>query len=362
MGKLGPHHIWAGDLAWARVAPIVKACNEPGPLAIARQDAVRVFRATWDEAQQGDILRRLDADRVVLEIIDRLGGYRHPLLYVEVLNEVPKSWRAPYIELLAMVVPRLHAAGVRVAGPSWATGDYEHADWDAFRAVGWCGLDAIAVHGYWSTRGMTPWNAYRWGTFWSKGDPPVLITECGRDRVRDGDAGVNDGWLPLDNSGSYGYAAASQRCTPDTFIEELIQYNRALEAMPEVIGATPFTCGPNDEWKAKGFDLDPLVPRLAGLFAGHGGVIPDVLPARVVPEEGKVIGRGFQKFRAVLGEPIEHERYHDVAGERISVALFERGYCTYRARTNTTVGIGEDGAVWTDRGNQGDGVSIWRLR
>ena len=360
--KLGPHHILRGDDSWARVAPVLKAVGDPGILTVAREDAVRIFRRVWDEAQQDEILRRLDHDRVHREILDALGGYRHPRLYVEALNEVPKSWRGQYIELLALVVPRLHEAGLKVAGPSWATGDYETEDWDAFRAVGWCDLDLIALHAYWSTRGQTRWNASRWGTYWSKGDPPVVVTECGRDRVRDGDAHVNEGWLPLDNSGKYGYAAGSQQVTADAFIEELAVYDRVLEVMPEVVGATPFTCGPTRDWADKGFDMDPLVPRLAARFGGAAAVVPDVKPAKGVDvSEDFVVGQGFRKFHLVLGAPIEHERYHDVGSERISIALFERGYCTYRSRTNETVGIHEDGRIWTDRGNRGDGVSIWRV-
>jgi len=104
---------------------------------------VRIFRFIWDPAQQDEILRTLDANRVVDSIVGTLAGYRHPNLYVEVLNEIGQAQTARYIELLNLVVPRLKAAGLKVCGPSWATGDYEPEHWRMFRDAGWCGFDLI---------------------------------------------------------------------------------------------------------------------------------------------------------------------------------------------------------------------------
>lgn len=255
MGKIGPHVIrpTTDALAWARVAGVVKALDDPAPLKVAPPNALRVFRAYFADAEQ-----RMDADpaRVAAAILGRLGGYRHPRLYVETFNET----QAPVADLVAFhqrLVPLLHAAGVRVAGPSWATGDYEAEAWEGFRALGWCGLDLIAVHAYWSTAGFTEWNALRWRQFWRPGDPPVIITECGRDKVRDGPNGT---YLPHDGDGAFGWQA--QGLDADAFLAELAAYDLEIARDGYVLGATPFTCGPTDDWKARGFDLDPLVARL----------------------------------------------------------------------------------------------------
>ena len=81
--KLGPHVIIPTEAAlrWARVAPIVKAINDPTPLQQAPDRAIRVFRYYFPE-------QRFDADPrdVAHQIVGALRGYRHPLLYVEIYN------------------------------------------------------------------------------------------------------------------------------------------------------------------------------------------------------------------------------------------------------------------------------------
>jgi len=42
-------------------------------------------------------------------------------------------------------------------------------------------------------------------------------------------------------------------------------------------------------------------------------------------------------------------------GEETSLAVTPKGYATYRKSTNRVVVVGDDGSVWDDRGNHGDG-------
>lgn len=264
--KLGPHvqqHTTGDALAWAARGPIAKQMNGTGLLAAAHPNAIQIYRRFFDnqEIPEDDAALDARAREVADAILAGLAGYRHPNLYAEVFNEVPGSMWRRYARLLVRVVAILHAAGVKVAGPCWATGDYEAEAWEGFRALSWCGLDLIAVHAYWSTAGFTVWNALRWRLFWKPGDPPLVVTECGRDRVRDGNPNVDEGWLPRKDGDAFGYVA--QGVSEDAFLAELEAYDAEIGKDAHVWGATPFTCGPTDDWKAKGFDVDPLARRLA---------------------------------------------------------------------------------------------------
>ena len=250
--RLGPHDITGGAIydedgqpspvkRYVQKANIVKSVGNTAAISVAREDAVQVYRWPFSETEQSEILDTLAAPRLVNTILNGLGGHNRLDLYVELLNEVGKGRRDQYVQLCKLAIPLLHDAGVLVAGPSWATGDYEQEDWDAFKGLG---FDAISLHAYWSTAGFTIWNALRWRQFWKPGDPPVIVTECGRDRVRDGNLNVNDGWLPLDNSGSYGWQASSQQCTEEMYLQELRDYDAQLDSY--VIGATVFTSSPGD--------------------------------------------------------------------------------------------------------------------
>lgn len=133
--NLGPHDLLGTSpqaLRWAEVAPIVKSCDQTAAIRRARHDAIRIYRRRFTPAEQDDILERCDAAHLVGAIEEGLDGFRHPNLYAELLNEVGKGRRHQYLRLARIAVPRLRAMGVRVAGPSWATGDWEQEDWAAF--------------------------------------------------------------------------------------------------------------------------------------------------------------------------------------------------------------------------------------
>lgn len=140
--NLGPHDLEGRSpeaLAWAAVAPIVKSVDQTAAIRRAGPGAITVYRRRFSPAEQDAMLDLVDAGHVdeaaqllVGAIVNGLAGFRHPDLHVELLNEVGKGRRAAYLRLAAAAVPLLRAAGLRVAGPSWATGDYEADDWAAF--------------------------------------------------------------------------------------------------------------------------------------------------------------------------------------------------------------------------------------
>jgi hypothetical protein len=214
---------------------VVKTIDSVNDLINARPEAIRIFRHYFPTGQP------LDPDWATETILNALGGYRHPNLYVEVYNETYEhidSGLQQYADFLEMVVPRLKQSGLKVAGPSWATGAYEEQDWNYLRGRQWCGLDAIALHAYWANHGFTEWNALRFVKYWQPNDPPILITECGRDKVRDAPYGM---W-----SGAGGWKADGLSC--ETYLSELRDYDSKLRELPFVLGATVFTCASYDTW------------------------------------------------------------------------------------------------------------------
>jgi hypothetical protein len=185
LSKLGPHDLRGlpAGLLWARAAPIVKSVGSTAAIRVAPEHAVRVYRWPWNEVEQDRILKLTDASSLVGKILSGLGGYRHPRLHVELLNEVHRDRSPEYRTLALEAVPVLRAHGLKVALPSWSTGSYSQEDWDGWRAIGWAGADAIALHAYFSKNGFSRDNGLRWRQYWQPGDPFVVITEAGIDDV-----------------------------------------------------------------------------------------------------------------------------------------------------------------------------------
>lgn len=247
---IGPHVINVTDaaLTWTRHAAIVKTLyGQRGAECLqvfeaAPDSAIRVFRRFFDSQSWS----RPGQD-VANDILSALTDYRHRNLYVELYNET-----GTYADLIAQAVPVLHAAGVKVCGPSWGTGAYWASDWDDLRMRRWCGLDAIALHAYWSPQvGPTIWNAYRWRQFWEPGDPSVLITEVGHDIVRDG---PNDTYIGQGGWKKNGVDGAA-------YVRELSNYATEIARDAYVLGATVFTAGASDDWQdyqTDGLDVSPL--------------------------------------------------------------------------------------------------------
>ncbi len=251
--KVSPHVIrpTPAALRWAQRSHVVKSMDNLAPLEVAPAHAIRIFRHFF---RNQDVYAH--SAMVAGELLHALGGYRHPLLYVEVFNEIPKELTAQHADLLDEVVPILHQSGVKVIGPCWSTGDFEQEHWEEMRRHGWCGLDGVALHAYWGMphglpqhEVLTPWNALRYREHWRPGDPPLFITECGRDMVRDAPGGKYVGGKGWRNDG----------LSAEEFIDELEAYEAELQKDPYVLGATVFSAGPSDDWRA--FDTDEISDR-----------------------------------------------------------------------------------------------------
>lgn len=247
---LGPHCIRSTPeaLAWSRVAPVVKALDTVEPLRIAREDALRIFRhyfPTQDWSRS--------AESIVGEILNALGGYRHPRLLAEVaFNEVREAdWPK-----LQRIVEIMEDAGIACCGPCWATGTYEAQDWFIARAHNWGSLASINVHGYWGDQGFwevrpdgtkISWHALRFTQFWNPVDPPLLITECGRDAIEGG----KGGWL-------------KDGISAEQYVAELKAYDAELVKLPYVLGATVYTAGAyqDNNPSQTPYNVDSIIPLL----------------------------------------------------------------------------------------------------
>lgn len=229
--SLGPHVLNATPeaLAWAKRARIVKALDRVDVLQLAPPDSVRVFRHYFPQQNLDDPIGAANA------IIGALGGYHHPNLYVEVWNEVH-----PAVAQLKEAVAFLHGTGYKVAGASWGTGDYTDKDWALAKIAG---VDAISVHAYWGTQGLTTWHALRYRQFWRPGDPPVILSEVGRDAVEGGLGGWKKDGL-----------------TDEQYLAELAAYAAEIAKDSYVLGATPFSSGPTSDWSQ--FDMDTISARI----------------------------------------------------------------------------------------------------
>lgn len=122
----------------------------------------------------------------------------------------------------------------------------------------------------------------------------------------------------------------------------------------DVVAWTPFSAGCFNDWRDKGFEYANEI-ELCNIFSelyevgGEGGM------------EYK-IGQGFKRMINFLGQPLEHETYHFPGTPlETSLAVFENGTATWYKIANQTVGIRSDGAIFTDKGNQGDGTNVWKV-
>lgn len=315
--RLGPHVIrpTAAALRWARVAPIVKALNDPAPLLAARPDAWRVWRQSCaNEADTSDPIG--SADRGIAS----LKGYRHPRLVIQV-------WCGahPTREQLKAAVDRCHALGYLTCGSSHFTGDYTAQDWDDEEAAG------VDVHGpqcYWGNQGFTLDHALRYRLFWKLGHKPVMILECGRDEVEGGKAGWTANGL-----------------SAEQYVGELRDYAAETERDRYVLGVTPFTSGATLDWEQ--FDLDSISDRLHD--GGNVGFTLD--DAAAIADPSPNYGYGPKRDR--LGHlPVAIVDHREMGSETAT----DNEFANAASQVSTHYSIAKDGTV---RQHVAEGTAAW---
>ena len=248
--------------AWVANCPTVKSFDTTLYLDQAPAGAFTVYRkyfSSQDISQPG-----YNAANAVLQ---SLGG-RRPT-YVEGFNEVytthDMNLLAEYVRWTQEFTSTIHAAGLLVAGFSFNTGWPDASEWAYLRSVNFGGVDAVAMHEYWAKSGFTSGNALRHRTLWAMGDPPIVITECGRDCV-DGvsctgsNCGNQCGW----NGNLQGPISAQQ------YANELLAYDQLIRQDNYVLLANVFTHGGAPDFAS--FEIDPLASIYwpAGTCGGSG--------------------------------------------------------------------------------------------
>lgn len=284
--KLGPHVILPTGpaLDWAKRAPVIKSIDQLTPLYKAQSRAIVIFRHYW--VDQGNTLKQGGAWAAAV-VISKLQGFRHLNLYLEGMNETCQrlgQGLEQYVVWQQQFSDYCHARGYKVAGFSFSTGCPEPEDWWYVKDHNFGGCDVLSIHEYWGTQGFTIYNACRHRLVhgWLDGDhPPMITTECGRDRVEGG----KGGWQ-------------ADGITEDQYLAELRAYDAQIKEDSYILAATPFTSGPTNDWWA--FDMDGISERL------EGG-IPPMPSHETLAERFPVL---YSQWLEAGGDPEESFRCH----------------------------------------------------
>lgn len=257
---------------WCRVAPIVKALDDPFPLTIARDDAYRVFRAFFQ-------FQDLDASpgSVANTILGRLKGYRHPRLYAEMYVGINPADAERHASLLAEVQKLLKQEGILTAGPSWYDGNGTLDLMTTYFGF----VDAWATQGYWGNTPTgtpwaqyepRPWHALRYRQLFPIDGRPVFITESGRDAIAEEGTAGQAGWL-------------KQGCSQEEYLAEI----EAADAVYRQDGAyaTLYSLGtydvPDDPANQGPFDTTSLAGYLSKVTVQTPTPGPSPKPPRPTP-------------------------------------------------------------------------------
>lgn len=257
------------------MAGVVKQINGTNALRAAPAGAITVFRKYWPDDEQNRRIASMAVDATLQDLLQALGGFVPS--YVEVWNEVAQRQGAgleQHADFLAAFIPKAHAAGLKVAGFSFSTGNPGSREWhdpDDFQYLynrQFCACDAIAMHDYWGPPGFDRPYAERYRALHDAvpNHPQFLITEGGRDAVEGG----GRGWK-------------SSGITAEQYIDELRDYKAELDQDSYVLAFTPFTATPTVDWAA--FDTDELT--LERFFSFAPAPPPATAPA--TPQGGSTL-------------------------------------------------------------------------
>jgi len=141
------------------------------------------------------------------------------------------------------------------------------------------------------------------------------------------------------------------------YAEEIKRFTRWINSLDWVVGATYFL-GCCFDSSNDFFDL--TWNRTPGIIE----MLSDGWDRRDEGEWGTgvvepIVGEGFRKAEALVGPWKENEIWHFPGEEHeTSMAVGARGFATWRRRTNETIVYCDNGDVWTDLGNRGNGQLV----
>lgn len=243
---------------WIRKAPTVKTIGDVRILQAADPRAITVFR----EPDERDLLATM---------LNHLNGYKPK--YVEGKNE----WKAQlpdlaeHVDWTTQFTKDANANLLPVAGFSVAPGNWDLAEIQYLMSRGWGGVQAVAYHAYWGLTGplASEWVALRYRKWydWTGGKmPPLLLTECGRDAIKQEGAEKLHGWK-------------TQGISPEAYYAELVAFDQELQKdaqklvfwqgrwQPSILGGQVFILAGNDAWP------NYEVAEFAGRFARDSEIV-----------------------------------------------------------------------------------------
>lgn len=265
--KGGPHlqRLSSGAQLWTRAAAIVKAVDNSAALRQANPNAVTIHRHYFEPAYPAG----RSPENIVDETLSTLGGFMPT--YVQLFNETRQRMPAfaDHVELMTACTAILHSRGYKVLGSAFSTGEPQDTEWLYWQSHAFSGVDAIAGNEYWALLDVpiplrfTIWNALRHRQVHAllKIHPPFIITEAGRDMVRDGDNSINGGYV-----GEKGWR--NDGISAEDYIAECQAYEAELQKDDYVIGWVLFNGGGWANWSA--YEWEEIAESLAKLFYYDG--------------------------------------------------------------------------------------------
>jgi hypothetical protein len=134
---------------------------------------------------------------------------------------------------------------------------------------------------------------------------------------------------------------------------EIQEVTRWANSLPWVVGIVYFLeCAFDGSYDFHDFTLNRMP-----------GMIDELLKPWDRFSEGRwampQVGVGFNKFSNLIGPWTEDEIYHSIGSDQeTSLAVGAKGFATWRKKTNQTIAVCDNGEVYSDEGNQGDGSLV----
>lgn len=255
MNKIGLHIIdgWKGAVGHPWIVKMVNVSAQyvyqmrqqvGGALIIVRwtqtaqplDDPIQRARqfVEWHKAEMLE-MRRVAGERIAFE------GF----------NEISGSHNAAYCAFECERLRLMHGLGLNSVVGNFSVGTPALSAWQVYRPMlqemreG----DLLGLHEYWVDHEDIDnrWHCGRWTLSSELEGVPIVVTECGRDRVEDKGAA---GW--------------KHTCGPDQFFADIQKYHDLLVRFSNVYGATIFTVGGSEQWRP--FDASPVWPNVVGAY------------------------------------------------------------------------------------------------
>lgn len=233
MRKLGGHvlYTYSGDLGHPAVCKLVNASVATVLETRQRVGPKTLLIVRWVEQDQSlDNSKAKAAEWFNRHRADLWAMRELAPICAEGLNEVPDSQALAYRLFEMERLNLLHGIGVNACVGNFSVGCPDIPAWTTYQPM----LDAmrpgdfLGLHEYWSDRAdlQNQWHVGRWRLIPQLRNVPLVVTECGRDRV---ELAGRPGWRLT--------------CNAEEFLEDLRIYDRLCGEFPNVVGATPFTIG-----------------------------------------------------------------------------------------------------------------------